>query len=159
MLPGGPGEGRASARDGEEGGGEGVSALRGGGGGGPDALRRRPAPPQPAVVKLLVSFNAHHEKVVFSDMVVKVNRKGLNQRRVLLVTTRGIYNLERNKVRARRSPPPLPPQTEPPLPRARAAPAAYAPPTRAPRSPGTELTRMTGVLRSASGGSISVRWG
>ena len=47
---------------------------------------------QPAVVKMLVACNAHNERVVFSDMVVKVNRKGLNQRRAILITNRGIYN-------------------------------------------------------------------
>ena len=41
---------------------------------------------------MLVACNAHQERVVFSDMVVKVNRKGLNQRRAILITNRGIYN-------------------------------------------------------------------
>ena len=39
---------------------------------------------------MLVACNAHQERVVFSDMVVKVNRKGLNQRRAILITNRGV---------------------------------------------------------------------
>jgi len=131
--------------------------------GGPDPP---PAPPQPAVVKLLVSFNAHHERVVFSDMVVKVNRKGLNQRRVLLVTNRGIYNLERNKVRGPRSPP-APPRSRapaPPTPSVPRGPRAPPPRGRAPRPPGDRRAPAPrhgadADESSASGESTSARWG
>ncbi|QDZ17804.1 protein kinase [Chloropicon primus] len=53
------------------------------------------------VLKLLVSCNAHNEKIIFSDVVKKINRKGSTQKRILMITTRAIYNLENNKCKRR----------------------------------------------------------
>ena len=56
---------------------------------------------QTPVLKLLVSCNAHNEKIIFSDVVKKINRKGSTQKRILMITTRAIYNLENNKCKRR----------------------------------------------------------
>ena len=49
----------------------------------------------------MVSCNAHNEKIIFSDVVKKINRKGSTQKRILMITTRAIYNLENNKCKRR----------------------------------------------------------
>ena len=49
----------------------------------------------------MVSCNAHNEKIIFSDVVKKINRKGSQQKRILMITTRAIYNLENNKCNRR----------------------------------------------------------
>ena len=49
----------------------------------------------------MVSCNAHNEKVIFSDIVHKINRKGSKQKRILMITTRAVYNLENNKCKRR----------------------------------------------------------
>mmetsp|Transcript_25028 Transcript_25028/g.82012 ORF Transcript_25028/g.82012 Transcript_25028/m.82012 type:complete len:540 (-) Transcript_25028:125-1744(-) len=54
-----------------------------------------------AVLKLLASFSASNEAVVFSDTVSKINRKGSVQKRVLMITNRGLYNIEKNKCKRR----------------------------------------------------------
>lgn len=49
------------------------------------------------VAKLLASLNKQGpEKVTFSDMVVKINRKGKEQTRCVLVTDKALYNLKAN---------------------------------------------------------------
>ena len=49
----------------------------------------------------MVSCNAHNEKIIFSDVVKKINRKGSQQKRILMIATRAIYNLENNKCNRR----------------------------------------------------------
>ena len=56
---------------------------------------------QTPVLKLLVSCNAHNERIIFSDVVHKINRKGSSQKRILMITTRAVYNLENNKCKRR----------------------------------------------------------
>lgn len=50
------------------------------------------------VAKLLASLTKQGpaEKVTFSDMVVKINRKGKEQTRCVLVTDKALYNLKAN---------------------------------------------------------------
>lgn len=47
-----------------------------------------------AIKKLLCSFSAGNEEIVFSDDVMKVNRKKQHQKRKLMITNRHLYNLE-----------------------------------------------------------------
>jgi serine/threonine protein kinase len=52
------------------------------------------------VQKILVQHGSPGETVVFSDFVVKINRKGKEQTRVLLITNQALYNLKPNKPKA-----------------------------------------------------------
>lgn len=37
------------------------------------------------------------EKLLFSDKIIKINRYGLNQERVILITNSAIYNLKKRR--------------------------------------------------------------
>eukprot|EP00898_Chlorokybus_atmophyticus_P006321 jgi/Chlat1/6690/Chrsp49S00481 len=54
-----------------------------------------------AVMKMLASYSAGNERVRFSDAVDKINSRGKVQRRVLMVTERAIYNLDKHRCKRR----------------------------------------------------------
>mmetsp|Transcript_2829 Transcript_2829/g.3187 ORF Transcript_2829/g.3187 Transcript_2829/m.3187 type:complete len:529 (-) Transcript_2829:611-2197(-) len=49
-----------------------------------------------SIWKLLSSYSASNEVIYFSDQVLKVNRKGVAQKRKLMITNRALYNLEQS---------------------------------------------------------------
>ena len=54
-----------------------------------------------SILKLLCSNSSGNESVAFSDQVLKVNRRQAPQKRVLMITNRALYNIERVRCKRR----------------------------------------------------------